>query len=266
MSRVPAAQLLELAVRVAREAGAFLLAGVDKPRASIETKSSITDMVSEMDRGAERRIVSGILAERPDDGFLGEEGATRTGGSGVRWIIDPLDGTTNYLYGHPLWSVSIGVEVDGSMVVGVVEAPTLQETFTAVRGGGAFRNDAPLRIGSETTPGAALIGTGFSYRRETRARQGALAAEIVPMVRDLRRGGSAALDLAFTACGRLDGYYERGLNPWDLAAGVVLVEEAGGVVTGAGDEPASAELCIAGNASIHGWLRTQIASHHDPVG
>ena len=255
--------LLELATRLAASAGAFLLAAVDQPRESIETKSSGTDMVSEMDRGAERRIVEGIFAERPDDGVLGEEGANRAGTSGVRWIIDPLDGTTNYLYGHPLWSVSIGVEVDGAMAVGVVEAPTLGETFTAVLGRGAARNGIAIRVGQVSAFDAALIGTGLSYSPVTRARQGAVIAELAPIVRDIRRGGSAALDLAFTACGRLDGYYERGLNPWDIAAGALLVQEAGGVVTGASaGEPASVDMCIAGNPAIHTLLRAQIEPRH----
>lgn len=256
-----APSLLDLATRVAAQAGAFLLAGVEKPRSAVETKSTGTDMVSEMDRGAERLIVDGILAERPDDGFLGEEGASRAGTSGVRWIIDPLDGTTNYLYGHPLWSVSIGVEVDGVMTVGVVEAPTLAETFTATLGGGASRNGRPIRVGSGAAFDNALIGTGFSYDPATRARQGVVVAALAPIVRDVRRGGSAALDLAFVACGRLDGYYERGLNTWDLAAGVLMVQEAGGVATGTGEEPASVEMCITGNPVIHGLLRDHVAVH-----
>ena len=256
-------QLLDLATRLAASAGAFLLAGIDQPRESIETKSSGTDMVSEMDRGAERRIVEGILAERPDDGVLGEEGTSRAGTTGIRWIIDPLDGTTNYLYGHPLWSVSIGVEVDGAMAVGVIEAPTLGETFTAVLGRGAARNGVPIAVGQASAFDAALIGTGFSYSPATRARQGAVIAELAPIVRDIRRGGSAALDLAFTACGRLDGYFERGLNPWDIAAGALLVQEAGGIVTGAcAGEPASVDMCIAANPAIHALLRAQIESRN----
>ena len=219
-------------------------------------------MVSEMDRGAERLIVEGILAERPDDAILGEEGANQPGTSGVRWIIDPLDGTTNYLYGHSLWSVSIGVEVDGVLAVGVIEAPTLRETFTASLGNGAFRNGHAIRVGTCTTLAQALVGSGFSYHPETRARQGAVIGELAPIVRDFRRGGSAALDLAFTACGRLDGYFERGLNPWDLAAGEVLVREAGGVVSGLGGAAATADMCIAANPTIHALLHEHLATRH----
>ncbi len=256
-------ELTELATRLAKEAGAFLLAGVDRPREQITTKSSGTDMVSEMDKGAEDLLVEGIRAARPHDGILGEEGTSTEGSTGVKWVIDPLDGTTNYLYGNPQWSVSVGVEIDGMPVVGVVEAPTLRETFISTCGRGATRNGVAITVSACSDPAMALVASGFGYESTRRAWQGGVVANIAAHVRDIRRGGSAALDLAYVACGRLDGYYETGLNPWDMSAGIVLVREAGGTVTdraGTG-EPTSA-MCIAAGASIHASLRSLLDSAH----
>ncbi len=248
-------ELRDLAIRLAKEAGAFLRDGLDRPRERVDTKSSGTDMVSEMDRGAERRIVEGIRAHRPNDGLLGEEGATSDGTTGLRWVIDPLDGTTNYLYGHPLWCVSIGIEFHGRPVVGVVEAPMTVETFVGVDGQGATVNGRPLAVGTCGDLGFALVGTGFGYAPERRAEQGAVVARFLPMIRDLRRGGSAALDLCYVAAGRLDGYYERGLNPWDACAGSVIVREAGGAASGLNSVEPNVEMTIAGNAFVHAALR-----------
>jgi myo-inositol-1(or 4)-monophosphatase len=260
--------LLDTAVILANRAGEFLRDGVGRTRAQIETKSTGTDMVSEMDRGAERLLVEGILQARPDDGILGEEGTDRAGTTGVRWVIDPLDGTTNYLYGFPLWSVSIGVELHGAPTIGVVAAPMLGETFTAATGLGAHCNGEPIAVSECDDPTLALIGTGFGYTTERRAWQGSVAAAMVPRVRDLRRGGSAAIDLSFLACGRLDGFYERGLNRWDYSAGVVIIREAGGIVTdlnGTG-EPTT-EMLVAATPRIHGRLRSLVESaiHASPV-
>jgi myo-inositol-1(or 4)-monophosphatase len=207
MNELPA--IRSLAEEIAREAGAFLLAGIDKENIEVDTKSTGTDMVSEMDRGAERLIVDAILATRPHDGLLGEEGASSAGTSGYRWVIDPLDGTTNYLYRHPLWSVSIGVEFEGVPVVGVVNGPMLQSLFSAHTGGGATRNGTPLHVGSCDDLGFALVGTGFGYKPEMREWQGQILHVLLPEVRDVRRGGSAALDLCFVGAGNYDGYYER---------------------------------------------------------
>jgi myo-inositol-1(or 4)-monophosphatase len=252
-------ELTALAIRLATEAGAFLLAGVDNARTQIDTKSSPTDQVSEMDRGAETMIVEGILAARPNDAIIGEEGTNRAGTTGVAWIVDPLDGTTNYLYGNPLWSVSIGITIDGTPAVGVVEAPTLRETFVACVGRGATRNGTPITTSTCVDPAVALVGTGFGYAPARRAWQGKAVRQLLPIIRDLRRGGSAAIDLAFVACGRLDATFERGLNPWDMAAGIVLIREAGGTVTDlSGRHEPNEDMLIAATSAIHARLRTLI--------
>jgi myo-inositol-1(or 4)-monophosphatase len=244
-------QLLALAVKMAKEAGRVLVEERPYDLGVAETKSSPTDIVTEMDQRSEKLIVAGILAERPDDGFLGEEGASREGTSGVRWVIDPIDGTVNYLYEIPGWCVSIGVQVDGVTVAGVVEVPMLRETFTALRGGGAWRNGEPIRAFSSQSEGKpvplerALVATGFGYGRERRAVQGVIVADLLPRVRDIRRAGAAAIDLCSVACGRVDGYFERGAKPWDLAAGELIATEAGAIVGGLKGAAASDEMTVA---------------------
>jgi myo-inositol-1(or 4)-monophosphatase len=235
------ASLLELAERVAREAGEMLLAGADGLRVDVTTKTSGTDMVSEMDRASEALIVKGILAERPDDAILGEETGSRDGTSGVRWVIDPLDGTTNYLYRHPIWAVSVGVEVDGEVEVGVVASPGLQETFSAVRCGGARLNGGPIAVSDAVDLAGALVGTGFGYVAERRALQAAVLPHLLPAVRDIRRNGVASLDLCWVACGRLDGYFEAGGQPWDVAAGLLIASEAGAAASGLDGGPVAPE-------------------------
>ena len=220
-------ELVAIAVELAEEAGALLLEGQARVRTSVETKSTGTDMVTEMDRASERSIVAGLLGRRPDDGILGEEGSARAGTSGVRWVIDPLDGTTNYLYGFPSWGVAIGVEVDGVAVGGAVRDPVHGETFAAWRGGGARCNGRRLTIAGAATLATALVGTGFAYAATTRAEQAAVLQGVVPNVRDVRRAGAAAVDLCWVAAGRLDAFFERGLAPWDWCAASVIVEEAG---------------------------------------
>jgi myo-inositol-1(or 4)-monophosphatase len=210
----------------------MLVAGADGLRVDVSTKSSGTDMVSEMDRASEAHIVKGILAERPDDAILGEETGGRDGTSGVRWIIDPLDGTTNYLYRHPTWSISIGVEVDGEVEVGVVAVPGHREVFTAVRGQGAWLNGDPIAASDATDLASALVGTGFAYVAGRRAMQAAVLPELLPEVRDIRRNGVASLDLCWVACGRLDAYFEAGGQPWDVAAGLLIATEAGAEACG----------------------------------
>ena len=219
-----------MAVTAATAAGELLLAGVDDVRTTVETKSSGTDMVTEMDRASERLIVERLRAARPDDGFLGEEGTSDAGTSGVRWVVDPLDGTTNYLYGFPSWCVSIAAEIDGRPGIGVVFDPTHDETWTAIAGGGSARNGKPLRVVGAADLSTALIGTGFSYDASVRATQGARVAKVLPLVRDIRRGGSAASDLCWVAAGRLDAHFEIGLAPWDWAAGSLVASEAGATV------------------------------------
>ena len=226
------ADLLALAERVAKAAGDMLLAGADGLRVDVTTKSSGTDMVSEMDKAAEDMIVKGILAARPDDAILGEETGARTGASGVRWVIDPLDGTTNYLYRHPIWAVSVAAEVDGEVVAGAVATPGLQETFTAARGKGAWLNGDAIAVSGATDLASALVGTGFAYVARRREAQAQVLPHLLPAVRDIRRNGVASLDLCWVACGRLDGYFEAGGQPWDVAAGLLIATEAGAVASG----------------------------------
>lgn len=221
-------ELLALATDIALEAGNLLVARLNDVRTAVSTKSTATDMVSEVDRESEALIVRRILQARPHDGVLGEEGASRDGTSGVRWVIDPLDGTTNYLYGIPAFAVAIGVEADDEVVAGVVHDAVRRETFRASRGGGAFRNAQAIRVSGQPLLAHALIGTGFGYDAEKRRRQGQRLVSVVPQIRDIRRAGSAALDLCSVACGRLDGYYEEGLQRWDYSAASLIVSEAGG--------------------------------------
>lgn len=219
--------LLALAIELATEAGALLLAGIGEARTSVTTKSTITDMVSEMDRAAESLIVGRLATERPHDAVLAEEGASTTGTTDIRWVIDPLDGTTNYLYGIPAWSVSIAVERDGRTVAGAVRDPSRGDTFSALAGEGSFRNGARLAPRPAPTLDRALVGTGFGYDSARRATQAALLPTVLPEVRDIRRFGSAALDLCWVGASELDGYFEAGLAPWDLAAGSLVAAEAG---------------------------------------
>ena len=223
-------ELLALAERAARAAGDLLRARVTSEATGLAYKSSSTDPVTDADRDAEAMILGLLRSGRPDDAVLGEEGASASGTSGLRWIVDPLDGTVNYLYGLPNFAVSIACEDGDGTVVGVVHEPLSGETFTAIRGGGAWRDGAALAVNRPESLARSLVATGFSYEAERRARQGELFARLLPRVRDMRRAGSAAIDLAWVACGRLDGYYEHGLTPWDWAGGALLVQEAGGVV------------------------------------
>ena len=242
--------LVALAEKAARAAGAVLLDGLGQAHGGIATKTSTTDMVSEMDRAAEALIVEQLLGARPDDAILAEEGSSRPGTSGVRWVIDPLDGTTNYLYGHPRWSVSVAAEVDGAVVAGVVADPSVDEVFTAWKGGGAWCNGRPIRCSDKSELATALVGTGFAYLRDRRAEQAQALLRVLPAVRDIRRSGVASLDLCWVACGRLDGYYEIGLQPWDVAAGAVIAAEAGAWVSGVGGGPPSGESVLAASPAV----------------
>lgn len=225
--------LLELAEQAARQAGRELLDRYGMAT-GVGTKSSATDPVSDADRAAEEILVAAITRERPGDGLLGEEGADRHASSGLRWVIDPLDGTVNYLYGFPGWCVSVACEdrVDGqwSALVGVVHDPLRGETFRASRGGGAHLDDIVLTVNDPVELRRALVATGFGYDPEHRRRQAAVVAELLPRVRDIRRAGSAALDLCAVAAGRVDGYYEDTPSRWDWAAGALIAAEAGAVV------------------------------------
>lgn len=243
-------ELLTLAQEAARRAGELLRDGRPADLAVAATKSSPIDVVTEMDIAAEKLITDLISEQRPDDGFLGEEGASTEGTSGIRWVIDPLDGTVNYLYGLPTWAVSIAAEQHGEAVVGVVAAPMRGETYHAVRGGGAFATGAwegEHRLTCRPAPplDQALVSTGFNYVTEVRVHQAEVAHKLIPLLRDIRRTGSAAVDLCDVAAGRLDGYYERGLNPWDLAAGDLIAREAGAQTGGRPGERPGRELAVA---------------------
>ena len=233
---------------MAREAGELLLGRFGGPARGVVEKSSATDLVSDADRAAESLIIDRLRTDRPDDGILGEEGTSADAAGGRRWLVDPLDGTTNYLYGYPVWSVSVALEDDRGGLAAVVHDPVRGETFRAARGQGCELNGAPARVRDHDRLDTALVATGFGYASELRARQAEALSRILPRVRDLRRGGSAALDLAWLACGRVDGYFERGLKPWDWGAGRLLVAEAGGDVrelpgTPAGLAAAGPALC-----------------------
>ena len=228
---------LELAERCARAAGEVLLSYYGRPAEGLASKSSATDLVSDADREAERVIRELLERERPDDGLLAEEGSAAEAASGRRWLVDPLDGTVNFLYGFHAWAVSIALEDAEGLVAGVVLDPVRDELFAAQRGAGAFVNGEPVRVSGETRLERAMIATGFSYVPERRAEQAELLRAVLPRVRDIRRAGAAALDLCFLASGRVDGYWERGLNPWDWAAGRLILTEAGGVASDLGGEP-----------------------------
>jgi myo-inositol-1(or 4)-monophosphatase len=248
------AALLALAEQVARAAGALALQARQQAVDVTATKSSPTDVVTAADTAAERLVRDLVARERPDDAVVGEEGQDRAGSSGLTWVVDPIDGTVNYLYGLPRFATSIAVEDAAGPLVAVVHAPALRETFTAVRGRGAYLDGAPVRVTDADRLGRSLVATGFGYRAERRARQASVVAAVLPQVRDIRRFGAASLDLCDVACGRLDGYYEQGLQPWDLAAGQLVVTEAGGMVSGLRGEPASQRLTVAAGPGVHGAL------------
>jgi myo-inositol-1(or 4)-monophosphatase len=242
--------LLDLAIRAASSGAALVAEAQHRPR-TIATKSSDTDFVTEMDRASEALIVAMIRAERPNDGLVGEEGTSVEGTTGVTWLIDPIDGTTSYVYGHPMFSVSVGAVVDGVTVAGAVVIPRLGETFSARRGGGAFCNDQPIFVRAQSDLQRCLVGTGFSYSADRRAHQARQLLSLITNIADIRRDGSAAAELCFVACGRLDAFYEDGLGDWDVCAGSLIVAEAGGVVSRL---PIDNGVYVAANQSIHDQL------------
>jgi myo-inositol-1(or 4)-monophosphatase len=220
-------QLCDLAARLAVAAGELVLEGRKSGLTSISTKSSDTDVVTEFDRASERLIVDGLRAERPDDAVVGEEGTDSAGASGIRWLIDPIDGTTNFQYDLPGYGVSIAALRDGDALAGAVYIPSSHELFTAIAGRGAFMNGSPIHCSTLNSLQHALVATGFSYQIERRREQAQRIAEVIPRVRDIRRLGAAAPDLCYVAAGRLDVYFEQWLGPWDWAAGELIAREAG---------------------------------------
>jgi len=245
-------EVAELTCRLAVEAGDAALAGrrdAALPAITPGTKSTATDLVTAYDRAAEALIVAGIRAARPDDAVVGEEGTNHVGTSGVSWYIDPIDGTTNFVYDLPLWSTSVAAGDAEGIFAGAVYVPALGELFAATRGGGATLNGRPIRCSDRADLGLALVATGFSYDAARRSRQGAVVAGLIGAVRDIRRLGSAAIDLCYVAAGRYDAYFEAGLNSWDAAAGELIAREAG-CRTGDhhGGPPVPAELLVAAPA------------------
>ena len=273
-------RLLALAIAVAHEAGEMLADRHGRP-AVVRTKSSPTDVVTEMDHAAERLIRSRILAVRPDDAILGEEGGQTGGEAPVRWIVDPIDGTVNYLYGLPDWAVSIAAEAGGRVVAGVVCVPPRDALFLAAVGAGAWRSsladisrwasvawsrtdpDKSGRPGQAVPPGSqplsctadvplsrALIATGFGYERARRMVQGQVLSAVLPRVRDIRRNGACSVDLCSVAAGNVDGYYERGVQYWDIAAGTLIAREAGAVVGGLAGRSAGPSMTISAGPAL----------------
>jgi myo-inositol-1(or 4)-monophosphatase len=228
---------LELAERAARAAGEVLMSYFGRAAQGLASKTSPTDPVTDADREAERTIRDILLAARPEDGLVGEEGSHTSPANGRTWIVDPLDGTVNFLYGLRTWAVSIALEDAEGLALGVVFNPVDAECFTARRGEGAALNAEAIRVTACPTLDRAMVATGFSYEAERRREQAELLVRLLPRIRDLRRAGAAALDLAYVAAGRVDAFYERGLHSWDEAAGRLLVQEAGGVTQDLDGEP-----------------------------
>ena len=248
------AELLELARKVGLDAGALLM---ERPPAfEIESKSTAIDIATQMDKKAEKFIMESLLAARPDDGIIGEEGSSVESKSGITWVIDPLDGTVNYFYGLPGWNVSIAAKDKDGSVVGVVTAPTINSTWWATRGGGAFYNGHQIHCNDPIAVDRALIATGFQYDVAHRTTQMTDLAKLVPLVRDLRRNGAAAVDLCHVAMGALDGYYEAGLKEWDWAAGALVATEAGATFKHYGQ--GAMRISMAAGPSLHSQLEAHL--------
>ncbi len=258
-----AARLRDLAEEIAREAGALARRRREEGVRIAATKSALADIVTEADREVEMLIRARLAQERPADGFLGEESGAERGTSGVTWVVDPIDGTVNYAYGIPHYAVSIAA-VDGEPTpaewnarAGVVYAPAIDEVFSAAQGDGARLDGRRIAV-SSTTDAGALLATGFGYDPATHAGDLERVRIVMPLARDLRRAGAAALDLAYVAAGRLDGYFERGLHPWDHAAGALLVVEAGGVVGGSDEGRPGRGMTIAAGPELYPALHAAI--------
>ncbi len=257
-----AGALLEVALGIAREAGTLLADG--RSHVSVAaTKSSPTDVVTAMDKASEALIVKRLGELRPGDGLLAEEGSARASSTGIEWVVDPLDGTVNYLYGIPFWSVSIAARSldapDDEALAGVVHAPVLGLTWIGARGQGSSRDGLPLGGSAATTLDKTLVATGFGYASERRSRQAAVLSRVLPRVRDIRRFGSAAVDMCLTAEGVVDAYFEQGLKPWDRAAGTLIAREAGLTVAGLGGAPPAEQLTIVAPPALFGPLSALLA-------
>jgi myo-inositol-1(or 4)-monophosphatase len=249
-------ELLAIALDAARAAAAELLPRFGA-RLQVRAKSSPTDLVSEADEAAEAAIRAVLGERRPQDAILGEEGGA-TGNGDLRWVVDPLDGTTNYLFGVPQWAVSVACEDADGGLVGVVLDAVRGECFTATRSGVPELNGTVIAPSGRDELAIALVGTGFAYDAEIRSRQAEVLTRVLPRVRDIRRAGAAALDLAWLACGRLDGYWERGVKPWDIAAGSLLCHRGGLVTAELPESDDGPSGLIAGPPSLVDELHTLV--------
>jgi len=258
-------ELEDLAVSAARAAGRFIVQERPRGLGVLDTKSSVNDIVTVMDQQSEVLLRRHLLGARPDDAVLGEEDGASDGTSGITWVIDPIDGTVNYLYEIPAYCVSVAAVIGDPTtagqwrpVAGAICNPLTSEIFHARVGGGAHvlvgEDDTAIRVSSVDVLLQSLVATGFGYRPEVRARQGEVLTAILPDIRDIRRAGSAALDLCAVASGKVDAYYEAGLNPWDLAAGWIIATEAGAVVSGLNDMAPGEAAVVAAGPGIHGSL------------
>ncbi|MEO6627973.1 MAG: inositol monophosphatase family protein [Aquihabitans sp.] len=250
-----ATELLALAQPIAVEVGEHLEAALAGDRFAMTSKSTPTDLVTEFDTWAEAHITKAILSARPDDSIQGEEGADIAGSSDVTWSVDPIDGTVNFVHAIPGFCVSIAARVNGETVAGVVASPLHREVFTAVLGEGAMLNNRPITCATPLAMGRSVIATGFGYRPERRRRQAEVLVEVLPHIADIRRNGSAAIDLCWVACGRIDGYWEVGLNDWDYAAGALIATEAGARCGGLHGEPPTPNFVLAAPPSVWDDLR-----------
>ncbi|MDA8262380.1 MAG: inositol monophosphatase family protein [Actinomycetota bacterium] len=255
---------LEAARAYARQAQELIVSRISGPARSlsVDTKTSITDMVTDVDRAVEKLLVAGIREDFPQDRIVGEEFGDDGGDGPFAWVVDPIDGTTNFIYGFPAYAVSIAVRdlSQDATVCGVVLDVPRDRLYEAARGMGAFVDGRRISVTGQSRLSESLVATGFGYAAEVRRAQGAMVSELLPLVRDIRRAGAASLDLCMVACGELDGYYESGLWPWDFMAGAIIVEEAGGKVSGGLEPTPGAAMTIATNGAIHDELRHLVVS------
>ena len=250
-------EILNLAESIALKTGSLL---INRPlKFDLDQKSGVFDFATQMDHESEKLIVGEILAARPDDGLIGEEGANRESKSGVTWVIDPIDGTVNYLYDIPGWCISIAAKDKDGGLVGVVYSPATQSLWKAHRGGGAFLNGNPIKCNDPVALNRALVGSGFAYDLEKRKIQAALIARLLPEIRDLRRLGACAVDICHVASGSLDAYYEAGVNEWDYAAAGLIATEAGAMISiDKGIWNGEKNMVIVAGPALHPELSAQI--------
>jgi myo-inositol-1(or 4)-monophosphatase len=253
-------ELLDVALSVATEAAELAKTSRQAAIRDVDTKSSDTDVVTAGDRASERLVRRRVAELRPGEPVIGEEEGGSAGLDGVSWVVDPIDGTVNYLYGFPWYAVSVAAQVDGVSVAGAIVEPVSGRRWTAARGHGAHLDGEPLRVSATTRLDLALVATGFAYRAERRQRQAAGMASLLGRIRDIRRAGSAALDLCAVAAGWLDGYFEHGLSRWDWAAGALIAEEAGAVVRvpGAPADGLGDDLILAASPGVADALRATL--------